>query len=154
MEYHDAKGTRLAFKGTAKQQSARRAKKAQRKPRPRHGDSAADDGKPQSGWVLASSPDDLVGPVVFCHRDSDGGLHALAVPTADEALALPGTREMQPAFRALHCATLAAAVPSRVEELFVGRRSVPTTASTQQERQLFSFKSCRGAYLSASSAGN
>ncbi|KAJ2773287.1 hypothetical protein IWQ57_001366, partial [Coemansia nantahalensis] len=61
---------------------------------------------------------------------------------------------MQPAFRALHCATLAAAVPSRVEELFVGRRSVPTTASTQQERQLFSFKSCRGAYLSASSAGN
>ncbi|KAJ2781410.1 hypothetical protein H4R18_002887 [Coemansia javaensis] len=155
-EYRSAKGTRLAFKGDAA--GPKKAKRRPKRPRGEEGAAAAaaaaaGQGRP-GGWVAVSSLDDLVGPVALHFHGAGGGLCALSLPLASEALGAGGG-QLRPAFHRLpDGAPPAAARPSRVEEVFVGRRSVPTAARADPEYRYFSFKSCRGEYLSAGRDGS
>ncbi|KAI9506731.1 hypothetical protein BX070DRAFT_231827 [Coemansia spiralis] len=166
MEYQGVvRGKRLSFKNSAKTTKQEKGaiesgKRSKRKHKRKHSHSQdhgneEDDCKDHittDGWVPVSSISDLEGPLVIYFRDDQ--LHVLSLPPKEEIQALADAEKRPPVFYALEGVSLMESEPSKVEQVFVGRKSVPNTSMADAQSKLYSFKSCRGTYLSANKHGD
>ncbi|KAJ1864411.1 hypothetical protein LPJ78_003365 [Coemansia sp. RSA 989] len=145
MEYQEARETKLSFKGS-KRKSTKREKKHKTK-RKRDDNGAANKGD-DSGWVPVSSMSDLEGPLAIYFQDECLYILTLCASALElQSLASEGT----PMFVKVDSAQLADAEPSKVEQVFVGRKSIPANAPS--EPNYLSFRSCKTTYLSADRSG-
>ncbi|KAJ2726836.1 hypothetical protein GGI07_000347 [Coemansia sp. Benny D115] len=164
MEYQTRKVKRLSFKGekkSSKRSKSDRAKTAERlksisKPKKRSpsGGQVTNAHEAASGWVPVKSLDDLSGPLTIYFRDER--LFVLALPTKEEmqVQALEGLTAPPPRMLALDDISLTMAEPTGVEQVFVGRRSIPATEKSDPDSQLYSFKSYTGTYISGNRQGS
>ncbi|KAJ2499756.1 hypothetical protein GGH96_003267 [Coemansia sp. RSA 1972] len=140
MEYQESKKTKLAFKSNKRKETSSPYKR-------KHKKSSSHKSKPEAKpedtrtWVPISSESDLSGPLVFYH--SGPRIHTLSISVLDSSTSI--------AFYPQPNTTIEDAEPSRVEQVFVGRVSVPGNSDINARR---SFKSCRGSYVSAGRDGS
>ncbi|ORX68653.1 hypothetical protein DL89DRAFT_268439 [Linderina pennispora] len=151
MEYQSSRSSKLSFKGD-KKKSKSKHKRKHKSDKLSGPAAAASDEAASDGWVPVSSLRDLEGPVSIYFRDES--VHVFSLPPRSETQALADTSGLLPALYELTDASLATAEPASVEQVFVGRRSVPTATSKDAEANMFSFKSCHGEYLSGSRSGD
>ncbi|KAJ2004660.1 hypothetical protein GGI04_002027 [Coemansia thaxteri] len=164
MEYREVRSKKLLFKGDpatgAKRKADSRISATKRKSKQNHYEpgasksaSSADAANPATGWVFATSLEDLEGPIALYHRDEQ--LHVLALPSKEEALTLADLGDQPPALYALggRALSLVESEPSNVGQVFAVRKSVPTARPSDPEGAMVSLKSFAGMYLSADKCG-
>ncbi|KAJ1765271.1 hypothetical protein LPJ62_003154 [Coemansia sp. RSA 2167] len=141
MEYQETKKTKLAFKSNKRKASSGSDKPKRKSKSSLHRSKPIVDSTPSRTWVPISSESDLSGPLVFYHSDTT--IHTLSLSSLDSSSLI--------AFYPQPSATIEDVEPSRVEQVFVGRVSVPGNNDINARR---SFKSCRGLYVSAGQDGS
>ncbi|KAI8325597.1 hypothetical protein GQ54DRAFT_308312 [Martensiomyces pterosporus] len=152
MEYQGVKGKRLSFKSSKDPKRSKGGKSpSKHRSKKQHRADKESECQRVAGWVPVSSLSDLEGPLSIFFRDEY--VHIFSLPPKEETQALADTSEQPPAFYAIEDASLAEAEPSGVEQVFVGRKSVPTAGPADAEGKMYSLKSCTGKYLSASRHG-
>ncbi|KAJ1966467.1 hypothetical protein GGI12_000042 [Dipsacomyces acuminosporus] len=156
MEYQSVKGKKLSFKGDKRSKQGKKDRpssgkdrsKTKRRQRAGSEDECRSSG---SGWVPISSLKDLDGPIAIYFRDEY--VHVLSLPPKDESRALADKGSQPPALYEIEDGSLTDAEPSAVEQVLVGRKSVPMAGPNSAESEMYSFKACTGAYLSADRYG-
>ncbi|KAJ1678549.1 hypothetical protein EV182_003832 [Spiromyces aspiralis] len=114
------------------------------------------------GWVEVESLEDLEGPIAFYFRDDP--LRVLSLPPnlgdaatrADiEALSSLGSSSVRQSLLAVPISgTVDTAVPTSVDHVFIGQRSISSTADPNAPPPTtFTFKTSRGQYLSCDRLG-
>ncbi|KAJ2448725.1 hypothetical protein EV183_005285 [Coemansia sp. RSA 2336] len=147
MEYQAARETKLSFKGS-KRKSAKREKKHKRKRDNDDDDNDVATKDNESGWVPVSSTSDLEGPLAIYFQNECLHILTLCAPALElQSLASDGL----PMFVKVDSTQLADAEPSKVEQVFVGRKSIPANAPS--EPNYISFRTCKSTYLSANRSG-
>ncbi|KAJ2659102.1 hypothetical protein IW148_004395 [Coemansia sp. RSA 1199] len=142
MEYQETKKTKLAFKSNKRKATSNPDKPKRKstssshksKPKPKPVDTRT--------WVPIRSESDLSGPLVFYHPGPC--IHTLSIPSSS----LDSSNSI--AFYSQPNAAIEEIEPIRVEQVFVGRVSVPGNNDVGTRR---SFKSSRGLYVSAGRDG-
>ncbi|KAJ1944591.1 hypothetical protein GGF37_002122 [Kickxella alabastrina] len=162
MEYQETRAKKLLFKGEkctvrrGKVDKRKHKHKSKTKPNNQHRSdtNAGGDRDASDGWVPVMTSSDLDGPLAFFFRDEL--VYVLSLPPQEEtqAQAISEVGSMPPVFLILENTSLMEAEPSRIEQVFVGRKSVPATEPTDPEARMHSFKSYTGTYLSADRHGN
>ncbi|KAJ1827142.1 hypothetical protein LPJ56_001822 [Coemansia sp. RSA 2599] len=158
MEYQSVKINKvkkLSFKGD-KKNSAKPSKKSKTKKHKHDKGVTKQEDEAEDGWVPVTSPSDLEGPIAFYFRD-DEYIYTLSLPPQEVSKArILDDKGSEQAVQlvALNGTSLLEAEPAAVEQVFVGRKSVPATETTDPEYKMHSFKSYAGSYLSATRTGH
>ncbi|KAJ1648055.1 hypothetical protein LPJ64_000591 [Coemansia asiatica] len=159
MEYKAAKINKvkkLSFKGD-KKSSLRHDKKSKTKKHRHDIKESKQEDEAKDGWVPITSLSDLEGPLTFYFRDDDL-IYTLSLPPREAAqtqsLDSADAEQLVQMVALNDTSSILEAEPAAVEQVFVGRKSVPATETTDPEYNMYSFKSYAGSYLSADRKGH
>ncbi|KAJ2830581.1 hypothetical protein IWW50_000196, partial [Coemansia erecta] len=159
MEYREVKGTKLAFKGDKRKSSKQdpdkckeKDKRRSKKKKQHSHNTQPNTTTAEPSWSFVQTLGDLNGPLAFYFRTEHVYTLSLA-PTSATQTQTTTIDVGPPEFHRVDNMGLTDIVPSRVEQVFVARRSVPTDAASSSERDMRSFKSCRNTYLAADHHG-